>query len=179
MLKRLIRLLTSCFKINHELVVPPPMDLPLLQLHKKNTHIEIPPFDLAEFNCTPKVAFKNHDSENRKKLGVLPLEIWIKIFSHMMPVNEILKMMLVCKFLGEVTNEQNFRMAFKKEKDQRFLRQIDGTTVSDPAFPMRLNTNHLFNVNHPYNIPRTDHNDPQGEEIYSEPGEKGFILIRR
>ncbi|MFJ1266986.1 F-box protein [Legionella lytica] len=103
----------------------------------------------------PRV-FNNPSAENGEQLAAtLPVELWLNIFTKL-PIPTLLKVMMACKYFGELTNEPKLRMAMAQEKYQR----------AQVEFFTSLNTFKL----HPKDFAM------ENNDIYSEPGELGFIL---
>lgn len=106
----------------------------------------------------PPQVFVNPSKENTERLDLLPLELWFRIFNKL-PIPDLLKTITVCKYFGELTNEPTLRMAMALEK-QRLTSRIEffDNIQSVPSIK-------------DFFIVKTE----PDEDIYSEPGEQGFI----
>jgi hypothetical protein len=106
----------------------------------------------------PPQIFVNPSKENTERLDILPLELWLRIFNKL-PIPDLLKTITVCKYFGELTNEPTLRMAMALEKQRLTSRmQFFDNRQSVPSIK-------------DFFIVKTE----PVEDIYSEPGEQGFI----
>ena len=145
-----------------KVVVPELNALPLVRIPALFEHREI---NLDLIRRTPVQEVQNHDETNAKKLSVVTRDLWMDVLSCLYP-NDMLTLMIVCKFLLDQTNEPQTRARLQIYKDHQALSRI----YQEPRMFSRASELRL-----PNNLGPIDQTVAESE-LY-QPGDNGFIMM--
>ena len=152
----------------------PELDISIFDILKSNiAELETPKFSYImsemefSFFHTPVQDFGVSDEDNRKKLEVLPGEMWLHIFSYL-SIKEIIIMRLTCKFLRNITNSKEI---INRLDTAKLNKKRQSTILSD--FFTHIPRNHIRLNTDIFRLPAEEE-----EELY-QPDEQGFIMRKR
>lgn len=129
-------------------------------------------FDPKELNRVPKKTFTNADEKNETEsfISFLPPEMWMRIFSYL-DIKTLSFMMLSCKKMTELTNDNEVRERFAKSKESHlFFKMVQPATTSLEA--LQATHANLLPLHH---IPQHLNVTNQAQQIYQE-GPLGFVM---
>ncbi|MBA2656292.1 MAG: F-box protein [Tatlockia sp.] len=120
--------------------------------------------------------YKNSNEENTHKLQLIPNELWLTIFWHL-DTKALLQLMMVCKFLSEITNDENLRQRLGHDRwiskvsnyqPHLFFSEIKSTDTRCEFNSKLLNTV-LLNANY------KEFFQNEENELYQS-GDNGFVI---
>lgn len=151
--------------------------LPEIKLSDKIISISIES-SLTDLFKTPKREYKNPNPENEKQLSLCN-DVWLEVYSFL-AVSDLVKLIITCKKLADLANEDNIReMLYQKKTDMKLKKGLK--KLFDLPFPiisplvLHNFTGRMTGVN----IQHIDPTHPPDFDYYhDDPPGRGFVMKR-